>query len=174
MNKILLAALILTLSGCKTLASIPAYDAPPPSRVVEVPNASASEIYEGSRQWIAENFRSANNVIQYQDTATNTVIGNGISGSMICTNFMTDKAYLKPPCTPLNTTANFTLKIEAKDGRMRLSVPNVSLSYPGTQYGPARTDPGNSISYPIVAEAVLDYGEGIRDYVLRGKSSSDF
>ena len=65
------AAAVLT--ACATTTSTP-FTGPDPEQIFEV-SSDAAGIYQGSRQWITENFKSANDVIQYQDESTATVIG---------------------------------------------------------------------------------------------------
>ncbi|MFE0305554.1 DUF4468 domain-containing protein, partial [Bacillus altitudinis] len=47
------------------------------SQVIEVPNKSKDQIFEDSKIWIAQSFKSANNVIQYADKSTGSIIGKG-------------------------------------------------------------------------------------------------
>lgn len=71
-------------------------------------NISASDLYTKAKLWIAENFRSANDVIQLDSPETGTIICKGI--------YVYDQGKLS------EMRVHMTLKVEAKDNRFRYTV----------------------------------------------------
>lgn len=123
MRKLLLIlASVVALSGCATMYTP---DTRQPmdkyEKVVDIPNVKQEMIYEGSRQWIAKSFNSANAVIQYQDKATGTVIGKG------------NMAY---PCASVYCMSSskpmlkFTMQVDSKDSKARVSFSDFMVDVP--------------------------------------------
>ena len=80
MKKLLIAGVLgfsLILGGCVSMPT--PTDKPMESvvEVVEVQGQKKDQLFESSKVWIAKSFKSANNVIQYQDQTTGTIIGKG-------------------------------------------------------------------------------------------------
>lgn len=75
--------------------------------VVEVENASAGELYSRAKAWIATAYRSANDVIQLDDSAQGRLIAKG---KFSITYYM-ESAWIR-----------HTLTIEVKDGRFRYTL----------------------------------------------------
>ncbi|MDR8407097.1 DUF4468 domain-containing protein, partial [Acinetobacter baumannii] len=68
MKQIIVATVIsLGLVGCMTPMTSTQQAMPEISQVIEVPNKTKDQIFEDSKIWIAQSFKSANNVIQYSD-----------------------------------------------------------------------------------------------------------
>lgn len=93
------------------------------SQVYEAPGIAKEAIYEGSLKWMAENFKSAKSVIEYQNSGDGTVIGNGT---------------INYPCDGFDCVAKaswrvkFTMKIETKDGRFKTDFKNLLIDMPAT------------------------------------------
>lgn len=120
----------LALSGCaSTGTTTPVEPLTSYQRIVEIPNVKQDVIYENSRQWVAKNFRSANSVIQYQDKETGSIIGKGHM----------DLGCKGLACLAGTETVNFTLQIDAKDNRARVSFTDLDITTnpaPGTYAKP--------------------------------------
>lgn len=86
------------------------------SEVINFENLNQVEIFEASKMWMAKNFNSANNVIQYADVNTGTIIGKG-NFSLKCPDEIKGMSCL----AYTSTKAEFTLKIDIKDNKARLS-----------------------------------------------------
>lgn len=123
MRKLLAAGVALAgLSGCASMNMDMVSTDQELSRVYEV-KAGKDQIYSASRQWIAESFKSSKSVVEYEDKAEGTIIGNGSipypcadKGSWVCVN---QSQVLK---------LLFTMRLEAKDGKFRLGFSNVQVS----------------------------------------------
>ena len=107
-------------------------------QVFEAPDYTKDQIFTAARMWIAQNFESAKAVIEYESKDDGTLIGNGnipytCSGGFACG--IRAGAW----------RVGFTMKVEAKDGRFRLTFTNVRHQLPpysnmGTSL-PARDEP---------------------------------
>lgn len=123
MKKLLIAGMVgfgLILGGCVSMPT--PTDKPMESvvEVVEVQGQKKDQLFESSKVWIAKSFKSANNVIQYQDPATGTIIGKGniqfpCEGFIDCGAFGKDKV-------------NFTIQIDTKDDRARVSMYDITIT----------------------------------------------
>jgi len=109
---ILLTIFSFPIFGCQT-TSLRSAD---PHRsdlqyVIEIEDLSSEQIYSGIKLWVAENFKSAKRVIDYEDEDKGIIICNGILSNII----------LKSGLVTLPQQAEFKMKIEAKDGKARLT-----------------------------------------------------
>lgn len=92
-------------------------------QVFDAEGASKEAIFQASKMWIAENFKSAKAVIEFEDADSGTIVGNGAI-AYPCTGGWTCRMRAE------SWKVTFTMKLEAKDGRFRLSFTNVLMSYP--------------------------------------------
>ncbi|MFW1954318.1 DUF4468 domain-containing protein [Acinetobacter guillouiae] len=90
------------------------------TEIVEINGKNKDQIFEDSRVWIAKNFNSANDVIQYADKSSGQIIAKGITG-LTCLPEMG-----KLQCMGYSSIRfAFTLIIDVKDNKARLKVENV-------------------------------------------------
>jgi hypothetical protein len=89
-------------------------------QVFEVPGHTKDEIFLASKMWLAENFKSAKAVVEYEDKSEGAIIGNGR------TSFICEGGWV---CRQKANTwiVVFKMKIEAKDGRFRLAFTDVYI-----------------------------------------------
>ncbi|MBV6388449.1 MAG: hypothetical protein JNIBNLAF_00041 [Nitrosomonas europaea] len=162
----LVAAVVLT--GCVATEPIKAIKEEDRtfSAVYDVPGSQKSEIYEGTKQWIAQNFQSAKRVIEYDNPSEGILIGNGI---------------IKYSCEGMeclakaNWTFPFTMKVEVKDERFRLTFSNIHLAWPASPSGPAANFPINQQQQLDTAKPkLLAFGEQIKSALASGKASSNW
>lgn len=95
--------------------------------VIQVPNVSASQLYNGAKVWLAKNMRSSNNVIQLDDVANAHLIGKA-NCSFDVNNFTWSN---------LSGCIWFTLDFQARDGRFRLKIYDISHESFNKTYGGA-------------------------------------
>lgn len=76
--------------------------------VVQIPEASADELYQRARIWFVHEYRSANAVIQYEDQAEHRLIGKGV--------FDIPYGLVGP------IGIQHTITVETKDGRYRYEI----------------------------------------------------
>src|SRR5437867_1266257 len=74
---LLLCGIILCLLGCAGMQPVEQKDLEF-EKIIEVQNYSKDSLYEGVKIWIAQNFKSAKAVLEYENKEQGTIIGNGI------------------------------------------------------------------------------------------------
>lgn len=78
--------------------------------VLEVPNLTKEQVYTKSKAWIAKKFVSANDVIQFDDKESGSMLVKGMA-DFPCSGWR---------CVGLSDyQISFTIKIDTKDGRIR-------------------------------------------------------
>ncbi|MBI1342132.1 MAG: DUF4468 domain-containing protein [Terrimonas sp.] len=85
-------------------------------KIIQADSISKNELYNRAMSWIAETFKSANNVIQLQDKENGKIL---IKGAI---------KYDAPAFSPgTNYSGNFffTLSLEFKDGKYKYDIDNV-------------------------------------------------
>jgi hypothetical protein len=113
-------ALLIILSGCTGMQPVTEKDTSF-SRIVNIPGIKKDKIYGQAKIWVAENFRSAKAVTEYDDKEKGTIIGNG---------------NMKYPCEGIECIAkndwrvHFTMRVDTKDEKFRLTFTNLRLSWP--------------------------------------------
>lgn len=88
----------------------------------DIPNMPKDKIYTATKQWIAKNFVSAQDVIQFDDKETGSLILKG-NVDYPCSNNWS--------CTHrgiTNDVIDFTMKIDVKDQKIRITVDDVLFS----------------------------------------------
>jgi hypothetical protein len=84
--------------------------------VIQIDSATKKELYSRAKMWVSEAFKSANNVIQLDDADNGILLLKGITMIEV-------KTLVK---TQMNM--RFTLKIEAKEGKYRYSLTNITVA----------------------------------------------
>ncbi|MGV8094512.1 MAG: DUF4468 domain-containing protein [Mangrovibacterium sp.] len=83
------------------------------SEVIEVPGKTADQLYASARMWFADNFKSANDVLQMDDSKAGILIGKG--NTTVAENYSVSMGV--PMTSEWNT--HFTIKVMVKDGRYK-------------------------------------------------------
>jgi len=102
------------------------------SEVVEVPGKNIDQLYATAREWFAETFNSANNVLQMDDPVAGKLIGKGsthISESYIAGGIV------KVPIT-MDWYPNFTIKVSIKDGKYKCDITDITIKTSNELLGP--------------------------------------
>lgn len=155
----LLTLPVLSAVGC---ASMPTSTTEPMTtyqRIVDVPNVKQDMVYEGARQWVAKSFKSANSVIQYQDKSTGSIIGKG---------------NIDYPCQGIEclasakSTIEFTLKVDSKDNKARVSFNDLNLHTPSYYNGVMMAPETN---YKIYSDAQKTRVKALLDAVVDNLAS---
>ena len=129
-----IAAISIT-TGCSTMEQMKNPPMTEYQKIVELPNTSQNDVYEGARQWFAKSFRDSNSVLKYQDKETGVIIGKGNT---------------KLPCSGFNCLGSprdlqFTVKVDSKPNRARVTfsdlVAYTPAQYISGVYNPATTTP---------------------------------
>ena len=145
MNRLLLILLIVaSVTGCANLAPVADKDRTF-DIVVEISGIPKDQIFNSTKAWIAENFHSAKAVIEYENKEEGALIGNGI---------------VPYPCRGIDCIAKsdwtvpFTMRVDMKEQRFRLTFSNIGLSIPpsyNSTFGAMRGHDG-----PIGMQSDLD------------------
>lgn len=139
-------------------------------QVYEAPDATRDQLFTASRMWIAQNFKSAKAVIEYESKEEGTIIGNG-SIAFPCRGF---------ECMAFSDTrVPFTMKVETKDGRLRITFTNINMAWPASYNGgipiPARDGPVQQRRhFEAIRPELLKLGEQIVASVGQLKSGDDW
>ncbi|WP_213604899.1 DUF4468 domain-containing protein [Pseudoxanthomonas japonensis] len=138
-------------------------------QVFDTPGYDKAQIYDAAKVWIAENFRSAKAVMEYDNKEEGTLIGNGLipypcKGAFDC--------LAKP-----DWKVRFTMRVDTKDGRFRLTFSNIGLVWPAAVYNgvASRANDGSPLNSQKdrdkISVALLDFGPQIQ--AALGKAKSD-
>lgn len=126
-----LALSAFTLAACVSMQEI-TEEQRTITTVSDVPGLGRDRIFAGTKIWIAENFRSAKAVLEYENKEDGTIIGN---------------ASIPYPCDGMSCLARgdwsvpFTIKVEMKDAKIRTTFSNIRVTYPPGQGLPAGNFP---------------------------------
>jgi hypothetical protein len=120
--------MLAILSGCTGLAGLE--EAPESEktfeRIVDAPGFSKDKIFESTKIWVAQNFRSAKAVMEYENKEAGRIIGNGV---------------IDYPCSGMeclgksNWKVLFTMQVDIKEQKFKLTFTNLVLSVPPTYNG---------------------------------------
>lgn len=165
-NFFYLIVMSLILTGCAGMETIPDTDRTF-FRVVDMQGMSKDQIFNGSREWIAENFKSSKKVIEYEDKASGVIIGNGIisypcAGGMDCFA----KGDWQIP---------FTMRIDTKDSKFRITFSDISLIMPPSPgFAGFEGLVRQKGDMEVIRPKLLSFGDEIGTYMKKGKASSDW
>ena len=168
MKKIVIAVITMALIGCASVQQIKPEDRTF-HRIVEVKGSDKDAIYESSKRWIAHTFNSAKAVIEYQDREAGKIIGNGA---------------IQYPCSGLECIAKgdwkilFTMSIDAKDERFRMTFSNLQLTWPPQYTTPARAGFKGPLStqgdLDAVKPVLLAFGDSMAEFIKKPAVSDDW
>jgi hypothetical protein len=140
-------------------------------QVFETPDYTKDQVFTASRMWIAEHFKSAKAVIEYENKDEGTIIGNGIihypcGGAFEC-------------LMKSDWNVPFTMKVESKDGKFRLTFTNIHLAWPaayrsGISTSAADFEIRERRDLDKIKPELLKFGDEIVANMGKLKSSSDW
>jgi hypothetical protein len=160
-NVVIFATIIaatLALTSCASMEQISEADKTF-AAIYEAPSAPKDKIYTLSKTWIAENFRSAQRVIDLENKDEGLIIAKGAI------------AY---PCDGVECVAkgkwivSFTMRMDIKDDRFRLTFSNLAISMP--QEVPMRMR-GDLES---IRPRLLAFGPDLQAAISNGKARKDW
>lgn len=106
MKRLIIFVMTVLLIGCATMREVPVEERQI-QKVYDLPKMSKNEIYDKTLSWMAETFVSSKKVIELADKDNGKIIGNA--------------ATTYDRCGMVNVTGYYTLIIEIKDERLRLT-----------------------------------------------------
>lgn len=158
---------LIALPGCASLSSVPDNETMIIQHIIDVPGQSKTKIFEKSKMWIAQNFKSAKAVIEYENKEEGVIIGN---------------ASITRPASLANITGGglvrFNVKEEIKDEKARLTFEKFILAVPVTYNTPA----GGGGEFPVSLQAdwngtkdvIKKLTEDLRIYLLKTDISNNW
>lgn len=161
---IVFSMLFLLLAGC---AVQPIAEADKTiERVMEAPTYSKEQIFNSTKIWIAENFKSAKSVIEYENKEDGTVIGNGV---------------IDFPCSGMSCigqehwTVPFTMRVDMKNERLKLTFINVQIKYPASAYVSAYEGAVfNKLDLDKIKPELLKLGDKLLSSMDKNKKASNW
>jgi len=138
--------------------------------IVEAPKCSKEQIFNGTKIWIAENFSSAKAVLEYENKDSGIIIGNGA---------------IPYPCSGLECMATgawkipFTMRVDIKDQRFRLTFSNIKLVCPPSNSGmfvsSGYNGPINTQSrFDSVKLELLEFGNEVLCFLSKENNQKDW
>lgn len=85
------------------------------SEVVEIPEKKAGQLYSMAREWFAKSFISADNALLMDDVVSGKIIAKG-------------SVHISEDKVEHDWYANFTIKVEFKDGRYKSEISDISIT----------------------------------------------
>jgi hypothetical protein len=163
--KLVLSVIFLFIVSC---ASVPLTEEDRTiEKVFDAPGYSKDQVFDATKIWVAENFRSAKAVLEYENKDAGTIIGNGS---------------IPYPCKGLECIGAsdwkvpFTMRVDVKDQKFRLTFTNVHLSWtaqPGvrTAYdGP----PARKGAIDNIRPVLLGFGDQLLTSFAKDKGKSNW
>lgn len=166
------ASVVFALSGCAALQPVAEADKTI-EIVTEAPNFTKDQIFTGSKVWIAENFKSAKSVIEYENKEEGVIIGNGTT-SYPCTGMECLQAG-----AATDWKLQFTMRLDAKDGKFRTTFTNLAIYKPASfsQYGGLNKGGEDYITQgalPAVKAKLSEYAPRIQASLQKNNAKKDW
>jgi len=153
--------------GCAGMEARPAQDL---EKIVEMPGFTKNQIFDQTKIYIAENFKSAKAVLEYENKETGTIIGNGII------KFPTAGGMESLALNDWKTA--FKMRVDIKEERFRCTFSNIGIEWPATygRYGgPAG---GRSIFYgqefERISSSLLSIPSSIENSIKRSNTKDNW
>lgn len=127
------------LTGCAGMQPVPESEKTV-IKVIETPGQSKDKIYNATRVWFSESFKSSKAVIDLEDKEQGIIIGKGNT---------------KFPCQGFDCMSKadwrlkFTMRVDMKDEKMRITFNDIGVAWPSSYSGgiasPSYDGPINTI-----------------------------
>jgi hypothetical protein len=107
------------------------------SEVVEVSGKTSAQLYKAAREWFAVTFKSANDVLQMDDSAAGKLIGKG---STQISESYTTSGLIKVPILII-WHPSFVVNISLKDGKYKCEITDIEIDSQvyGSGFAPTKT-----------------------------------
>ncbi|MGA9363065.1 MAG: DUF4468 domain-containing protein [Bacteroidota bacterium] len=119
--------------------------------IVAFPGLQKQKIFDGTLKWIANTFRSAKAVIEYQDKESGSVIGNGIIS-------------MKPEGSAFSGDVSFTMNVDSKDEKARIRFINLMYKYP---IGEPETMPNTQAFHIPAQKKFAELVESLKAFIMK-------
>ncbi len=111
------------------------------TEVIKVDSATKDQLYLAARKWFADNYKSANDVIQMDDKEAGEIIGKGLFYENLSFGVLVGAE---------KVAVYHTVKISVKDGRYKYTITGLRGNYhsSGSRIGTTYI-PGNEVNFDI-------------------------
>jgi hypothetical protein len=154
MKKLLIIALLTCSTNCFS-------EELTVQNISDITGKSKNQIFSATKIWIAENFKSAKSVIENEDKEAGTIIGN---------------ANIKYPCDGVFSCMSkgdwkleFTMKIDTKEQKLRITFFNLNKSWPPSAGYPAAKYPVKEDEMEVIKPALIALSDSLSDSVIKQK-----
>ena len=159
LSSIAIAVSIMFLSGCNTVQYAPSDI----TSIVKISGKTKTEIYSKARQWFSQTFVSGKSVVDYEDKEAGTIIGNSVAdigqGDLGFSNYAID----------------YNIRIDAKDGRMRVITKIISFTRTSVYDGKSNRADYVADEQLLQANAYVDnIVKSLENYIKSDKFADDF
>ncbi|WP_372751610.1 DUF4468 domain-containing protein [Labilibaculum sp.] len=86
------------------------------TEVVEISGKNKSQLYSSAREWFAETFKSAEDVLQMDDSIAGKLIGKGMGDITV-----------KSGMVPVSFNYDFTVKVFIKEGKYKYIIQDIAV-----------------------------------------------
>ena len=159
--------MFFAILGCAGMQARPSENL---EKIVEIPGFTKNQIFDQTKIYIAENFKSAKAVLEYENKETGTIIGNG--RIPFPTGGGIEAVALK------EWTAPFTLRIDIKEERFRCTFTNIAIEWPATYGRFAMPAGGRSVFYAQeferISREILNIPSAIESSIKRSKTKDNW
>lgn len=140
------------------------------SQVFDTPGYTKDVLYEKVKIWVAQNFRSAKSVIEYENKMDGAIIGNGM---------------VKYPCSGFECVAKydwtvpFTMRVDMKDDKFRLTFSNLHVAWPAKSdsagyHAASDHEMWQQEDFDKIRPVLLNFGEGIKASLSKETKSDNW
>jgi len=156
-TSVLITMITIAISGCAMKGHVPV----PIADVRNAPNLSKEQIYNRARQWFSEYFVSGKSVVDYEDKATGTIIGNGVAENGSSLGIV---AY----------SFRYTLRIDTKDGRFKTTTTVVKHMNTDSDHGTYDANYVSEDRENTAKAKVKSIVDSLHSYILKNAGTSNW
>lgn len=149
--------ILLIVAGCASMTTTPLQEKPVVIKVYDS-NKEKDDIYRIANEWMVETFKSSSEVIQYQDKEEGVIIGKGLT--LIGSNFAG------------SSYAHFTIKIETKENKTRLSITDVYLEIKTGGGNTSKRQIENQETWKKVKAELIDIADSYKNKLMSSSNES--
>lgn len=153
----LCVTVILFLPGCGRMVKVP--DQERMIRQVYSVGLSKDEIYDRALEWCAKKLASVNDDIVVKDKEKGKIIGKGTGKYSEYFDFLVDREF------------SYTITIEARDGRYRVTYDNFIVYYDERQLKSSKAEFKFEINK--IRKQIDKLLDDIRDYISKGSAEKE-
>jgi hypothetical protein len=122
------------------------------------------EIFNSSKLWVAENFRSSNDVIQLADIESGSIVGNGLVGIPFKISFLPS----------ITSDVRFKFKIDIKENKYRITYHSMIMLANDTRGYDVPIEEGHKKMRKNAQIEFTSITDGLHNYLVGSKNDDDW